>query len=50
MKHYFALTVMLLTLTSIGVSYAQCHLDGRSYDEGTVIAGYVCKDGSWHEI
>ena len=50
MKIQLLSTFLLLTSLLPALANAQCHLDGRSYDEGTVIAGYVCKDGDWVKI
>lgn len=40
------LTTLFIVLVS-GTAFAQCHLDGRIYEEGAVVAGYICSEGNW---
>ncbi|MFK7857341.1 MAG: hypothetical protein AB8B64_00885 [Granulosicoccus sp.] len=50
MKRYLVYLTTVVALSFSGLAFAQCHLDGSMYDEGEVVAGYVCKGGEWEEL
>ncbi len=39
------LLVSFILLLYAGIAYADCWYDGRSYETGTIINGYVCTPG-----
>ena len=43
---FTALSALLFS----GATLSECHLDGRIYEEGAIVAGYICKDGNWEEL
>ena len=50
MKKYIVFVFSVLALTVSGMAFAECHLDGRVYNEGAVVAGYICKNGDWEAL
>ena len=50
MSRYSVVLAALVALLFSGVTLAECHLDGRIYEEGAVVAGYICNGGNWQEM
>lgn len=50
MNRYLVIFISAFVLILPEILLAQCHLDGRTYDEGEVVAGYVCRNGDWQEL
>lgn len=50
MNRYLVIILTVVALSLPGLTWAQCHLDGRTYNNGAVVAGYVCRDGEWHKL
>ncbi len=50
MRRFLITATAFFALSFSGATLADCHLDGRVYKEGAVVAGYVCKGGSWQEL
>ena len=47
MKRSLLFVTTLIIMLVSGATFAQCHLDGRIYEEGAIVAGYVCSEGRW---
>lgn len=41
---FFALLLLAVTMSTV---YADCYKDGQRYPEGSVVGGFVCKNGDW---
>ena len=44
---FFGLTLFVGTVSA---AYADCHKDGRTYPEGTVIDGFKCTNNKWVRV
>lgn len=51
MKIPHLILIGFFTIAAVGApAYADCKKDGKNYAEGTVIGGFICKNGKWVKV
>lgn len=39
--------ILFLFAVTISAAYADCYKDGVLYPEGSIVGGFICRDGQW---